>query len=215
MPGGDLGKAMQMTAPETKYRVQSLERGLAILRELRLADVPVRNQDLVSRTGLPKATVSRLLNTLGILGYVRRIDQGTYVLANGSARSGRAMLGALRLDQHDAGLPPERGTVYLEAIVGNAWVPVYRWSQKMVGPLPSGARVPLAHERARDCGDGDAWSPSSSTWWAWTRLHIEGVGDFVLTLQDAREPPPSTQEQDSAHAMLRRAGKALSGAKEQ
>lgn len=48
----------------------SLTRGLAILRAFSAADATLGNQDLIRRTGLPKATVSRLTATLLGLGYL-------------------------------------------------------------------------------------------------------------------------------------------------
>ncbi len=48
----------------------SLTRGLAILRAFTLNDATLGNQDLIERTGLPKATVSRLTAALVELGYL-------------------------------------------------------------------------------------------------------------------------------------------------
>ncbi|MCL6284176.1 IclR family transcriptional regulator [Ruegeria sp. 2012CJ41-6] len=48
----------------------SLQRGLEILRVFTADDQTLGNQDLLDRTGLPKATVSRLTQTLVILGYL-------------------------------------------------------------------------------------------------------------------------------------------------
>lgn len=48
----------------------SLSRGLAILRAFTVNDTTLGNQDLIERTGLPKATVSRLSYTLVGLGYL-------------------------------------------------------------------------------------------------------------------------------------------------
>jgi DNA-binding IclR family transcriptional regulator len=50
--------------------VQSLAKGLEILRAFEQGDL-LGNQDLVRRTGLPKATVSRLTGTLESLGYLQ------------------------------------------------------------------------------------------------------------------------------------------------
>ena len=82
------------------YKVNSLDRGLDVLRVIRSADGPIRNNDISTRTGLPKATVSRLVHTLTTMGYLRRIDQGSYVLGQASGRTGRAMLEALRLERY-------------------------------------------------------------------------------------------------------------------
>lgn len=205
-----------MNNPQTKYKVQSLERGLSLLRELRAADAPVRNNDLVARTGLPKATVSRLLNTLGALGYVRRIDQGSYVLANGSTRSGRAMLGALGLERCDALFAGAAGPVVLEALVAQEWVPVYRWSGSFAAAVPNAEPLALAPAaRLSGAGDGESWDAESATWWAWTRLHVEGVGAFLLTLQSARRCAPAPAAAAAIRALLHQAAKALASPKEQ
>ena len=130
--------------PTGNYKVSSLERGLAILRAVQETDGPVRNGQVVNRTGLPKATVSRLMNTLSAKGYLRRIDrQGSYVLGEASARSGRAMLSSLQLDQHATALNElfqgQRFTVWLETRIGDRMTPVYRWSESGGHLLTSGA----------------------------------------------------------------------------
>ncbi|MBZ9676492.1 IclR family transcriptional regulator [Mesorhizobium sp. ES1-1] len=48
----------------------ALVRGLQILRAFTPADASLGNQDLIERTGLPKATISRLTYTLIGLGYL-------------------------------------------------------------------------------------------------------------------------------------------------
>ncbi|MGE4338388.1 MAG: helix-turn-helix domain-containing protein, partial [Pigmentiphaga sp.] len=165
-----------------KYKVQSLERGLLLLRELRAANAPLRNQELVSRTGLPKATVSRLLSTLGALGYVRRSDGGSYVLAQGSSRSGQAMLGALDLEGYHGLFLKAPGTVYLEALVGGALLPVYRWSALCHGTLTHGAASPSGlTQRRSTTTEGSDWDAAAETWWAWLAVDLGAVGAFVLT----------------------------------
>jgi hypothetical protein len=126
----------------TTYKVNSLERGLAILRVVREGEGPVRNQDVVVHTRLPKATVSRLMHTLTAMGYLRRIDQGSYVLGEASARSGRAMLDGLRLQRYAADLQdllaePD-ALVWLEARIAGRMVPVFRWSRDGAVLLASG-----------------------------------------------------------------------------
>lgn len=51
--------------------VTALARGLALLRCFRTGDTLLGNREFVKRTGLPKATVNRLANTLVSLGYLR------------------------------------------------------------------------------------------------------------------------------------------------
>ncbi|MGD9507084.1 MAG: IclR family transcriptional regulator [Geminicoccaceae bacterium] len=55
---------------ELGHSAASLTRGLAILRAFTADDATLGNQDLIERTGLPKATVSRLTYTLVGLGYL-------------------------------------------------------------------------------------------------------------------------------------------------
>ena len=130
------------------YKVKSLERGLAILRAVRDADGPVRNRDIVAGTGLPKATVSRLMHTLTAMGYLRRIDQGSYALGEASARSGRAMLDGLRLQRYAPyfhNLLGEPGAfVCLEARIADSMVPVFRWSAEGAILLASGGYADTA-----------------------------------------------------------------------
>jgi len=194
---------------ETKYKVQSLERGLAILRELRAVNAPVRNQDLVRRTGLPKATVSRLLNTLGALGYVRRIDQGSYVLAHASARSGRAMLGSLELQRYRPFFIAAPGPVYLAAMAGDSLVPVYRWSEPATGPLSAGCGVRMPSRDATPGAVGNAWDADAGAWWAWLAFRLDGLGKLELAVHVAQDHPPTPAQLEDASCMLRTAVNAI------
>ncbi|MGB6797073.1 MAG: IclR family transcriptional regulator, partial [Xanthobacteraceae bacterium] len=55
---------------------------------------PLANRTLVERTGLPKATVSRITSTLVSLGYLTRIaSTGRYQLGTGMLSIGNAFLG--------------------------------------------------------------------------------------------------------------------------
>ncbi len=62
--------------------VQALAKGLEILAEFSSGQL-LGNQELVERTGLPKATVSRLTSTLVALGYLR-VDPGSRKLLLGA-----------------------------------------------------------------------------------------------------------------------------------
>lgn len=55
---------------ESSNPAASLTRGLEILRAFTIEDATLGNQELLERTGLPKATVSRLTATLVDLGYL-------------------------------------------------------------------------------------------------------------------------------------------------
>jgi DNA-binding IclR family transcriptional regulator len=65
-------KTPEMTGEETgPNSAASLTRGLEILRAFGPGDSTLGNLDLIERTGLPKATVSRLTYALVRLGYLR------------------------------------------------------------------------------------------------------------------------------------------------
>lgn len=51
----------------------TVERGLKVLRAFRAESVPLGNADLVRRTALSKATVSRITSTLRSLGYLAQV----------------------------------------------------------------------------------------------------------------------------------------------
>nr|WP_254600073.1 IclR family transcriptional regulator [Cupriavidus gilardii] len=72
-----------------------MARGLELLRCFRTGESMLGNQDFVRRTGLPKATVSRLAGTLVQLGYLRYDDSlGKYALDAGVLALGFAYLSA-------------------------------------------------------------------------------------------------------------------------
>ncbi|MGE0315673.1 MAG: IclR family transcriptional regulator [Lautropia sp.] len=69
--------------PDARFN-NALARGLAILRCFQLDDELLGNVEIAERTGLPKATVSRLTFTLTTLGYLRyRSELARYELAAG------------------------------------------------------------------------------------------------------------------------------------
>lgn len=80
--------AAKRAAPATTLTV---ERGLKVLRAFRAESVPLGNAELVRRTTLPKATVSRITSTLRSLGYLaqvpgtRKFQLGTRALSLGHA----------------------------------------------------------------------------------------------------------------------------------
>jgi DNA-binding IclR family transcriptional regulator len=66
----------------------ALARGLEVLRAFGPGDRALSNRELCERTGLPKATVSRMTHTLTLLGYLsrgadQRVSLGAGVLALG------------------------------------------------------------------------------------------------------------------------------------
>ncbi|MGW5822434.1 IclR family transcriptional regulator domain-containing protein [Streptomyces noursei] len=83
-------------APPPPEAVAPLMRALAVLRALTAAGGRAAVSDLVRATGLPRATVDRLLSTLGRLGYVRAEGRDA-VLAPALLELGNAYLAATGL----------------------------------------------------------------------------------------------------------------------
>ncbi|MEH6646987.1 IclR family transcriptional regulator [Sulfitobacter sp.] len=83
---------------ESKDRnfVTALARGLELLRCFRRGDHTLTNSDFSERTGLPKATISRLTHTLCELDYLVADSRvGTYRLSAGVLRLGFSRLAAM------------------------------------------------------------------------------------------------------------------------
>ena len=79
-----------------RHFVTALARGLEILRCFRKGELGLTNADFAERTGLPKATVSRLTFTLTRLGYLTLSpDSGRYRLGAGVLSLGYSMLSGL------------------------------------------------------------------------------------------------------------------------
>jgi DNA-binding IclR family transcriptional regulator len=77
----------------------TLARGLTVLAAFRPGDVDVGSAELAQRTGLTRPTVSRLINTLLQLGYVRRGRDGRYRLSTHVLRLAYPVLAQLRIRQ--------------------------------------------------------------------------------------------------------------------
>lgn len=76
--------------------VTALARGLEILRCFRDGEATLTNSDFSERTGLPKATISRLTHTLCALDYlVADTRAGTYRLSAGVLHLGFGVLSAI------------------------------------------------------------------------------------------------------------------------
>lgn len=72
----DVDEKQDVTAVPNRHSVnRSLERGLAIIRCFRPGVGSLTNAEIVERTELPKATVSRLAKTLVEMGFLRRDRQ--------------------------------------------------------------------------------------------------------------------------------------------
>ena len=73
--------------------VMTVARGLTVLRAFRSNRTPLTNVELVRRTGLPKATVSRLTSTLVQTGFIRRvIGKRDFVLSTAALGIGHSYL---------------------------------------------------------------------------------------------------------------------------
>lgn len=83
-----------MTVAESvaKEEVSALARGLVLLRTIADADQPLSNRDLAERSGIPKATVSRLTATLQGAGFLRLSPEERYALGPAALHLGNAYL---------------------------------------------------------------------------------------------------------------------------
>lgn len=86
---------LQALEPDRQF-VTALARGLELLRCFRPGERHLGNQELAARSGLPKATVSRLTYTLTRLGYLQYLDNlGKYAIDTGVLALGYAHLSGL------------------------------------------------------------------------------------------------------------------------
>ena len=77
----------------------SLARGLSLLRAFTAKDRSLTHGELCERTGLAKATVSRLTYTLSTLGYLSRTTDQRYALSAGVLALAHPMLAAMQIRQ--------------------------------------------------------------------------------------------------------------------
>lgn len=132
--------------------VTALARGLALLRAFQPQDRWLGHRELVRRTALPAATVSRLAFTLASLGYLRhRVDSGEYALSPAVLGLGFAMLGNFDIGRiarpHMQALADDcQAAVSLGARHGLTMVYVAhcRSPARLTLGLDVGARLPLA-----------------------------------------------------------------------
>jgi len=83
---------MAATEPAIRDEVSALARGLVVLRAIADADEPLSNRELAERTGIPKATVSRLAATLQAAGFLRLAPDERYQLGPAALHLGNAYL---------------------------------------------------------------------------------------------------------------------------
>lgn len=84
---------------EDRQFSMNLARGLEVLRAFTAADPVLTNRTISDRTGLPKATVSRLTYTLAAFGYLRQDEAGAYRLGTAVLTLAHPVLGGLTLRQ--------------------------------------------------------------------------------------------------------------------
>jgi len=81
--------------PAAAQAMLTVERGLHVLQAFRAERTPLSNSELVRRTGLSKATVSRLTTTLTQVGFLRRVPGGRqFELGTGPLSIGHAFVEA-------------------------------------------------------------------------------------------------------------------------
>jgi DNA-binding IclR family transcriptional regulator len=87
------------TSTDRQFAI-NLARGLQVLRAFTPTEPMLGNRELADRTGLPKATISRLTYTLTLLGYLNRSEKyQRYRLGAGVLTLGYPMLAALQIRQ--------------------------------------------------------------------------------------------------------------------
>lgn len=139
--------------PEQDPRfVTALARGLLLLRVFQPQEHWISHRELVQRTSLPSATVSRLSFTLTSLGYLRhRQETGEYALSPAVLALGFSMLSNFEIGRiarpHMQALADKcQAAVSLGARHGLSMVYVahYRSAAMLTLSLDVGAKIPLA-----------------------------------------------------------------------
>lgn len=96
---------MTQAADKDRNFVTALARGLDVLRAFRAGETALSNAEIAARTGLPKATVSRLTHTLCAQDYlVHDARSGTYRLGAGVLQLGFGVLSGLEIGERAASL---------------------------------------------------------------------------------------------------------------
>jgi DNA-binding IclR family transcriptional regulator len=93
----NMNQAPQSMETDRQFAI-NLSRGLQVLRAFTPSDYLLGNRELCEKTGLPKATISRLTYTLDQLGYLTRIDRlQKYRLGPGVLMLGYPMLASMEI----------------------------------------------------------------------------------------------------------------------
>jgi DNA-binding IclR family transcriptional regulator len=148
---------LQTDEAEGKDRnfVTALARGLEILRCFRDGEVTLTNSDFSERTGLPKATISRLTHTLCTLDYlVADTRAGTYRLSAGVLHLGFGVLSAIDLGdraQHEMQRLRDGPNSYITAALGEqhqldvVYLATCNSHEGVALAIRVGTRLPLFH----------------------------------------------------------------------
>jgi DNA-binding IclR family transcriptional regulator len=149
---GEFDGIARAGAGEDRKFVTALARGLEVLRAFTPNEGLLGNQEIATRTGLPKATVSRLTYTLTRLGYLSRLDRlEKYQLAPGALSIGYATLANMRICQvarpHMEALANQTGASVALGTrdrVSAIYVEFCRGRSSIMTRLGMGSRIPLA-----------------------------------------------------------------------
>lgn len=99
-PRSAMASAASASSVSDRQFSNNLSRGLDLLRAFTPNDPVLGNRELADRTGLPKATVSRLTYTLTLLGYLSHVERlQKYRLGAGVLSMGYPLLASLRVRQ--------------------------------------------------------------------------------------------------------------------
>ena len=145
-------KNNQKDGEKDRRFVTALARGLEILDCFKFEDRYLGNREIAERTGLPKATVSRLTYTLTELGYLRYSEsQGKYNFGPALINIGYSLLshmGTRRLARPlmQALAEHSQGAVNLGVREGlhMVYVDTYRSASNFLVQLDVGSKLPLA-----------------------------------------------------------------------
>ena len=96
----DSGRLKDPATIDDRKFVVALARGLEVLRVFTPNEGLLGNQEIAARTGLPKATITRLTYTLKTLGYLTHLERlEKYQLAPGALAIGYSTLANMRIRQ--------------------------------------------------------------------------------------------------------------------
>ncbi len=133
--------------------VTALARGLDVLRSFRPHETLLSNAEMATRTGLPKPTVSRLLNTLCKLDYVSFDEAtGNYRLSAGVLSLGFGVISGMEIADRAKGILldlRDGPNSFITAAVAQAhmadaiYVAVERSREDISLAITIGARLPL------------------------------------------------------------------------